>query len=77
MSKERVQGELSNPDDLNSNKMYSTGYVAELFGVQIDTVRQWIDDGKLPALKVGKNWRIRRADMIKFANSRYKVNDDK
>lgn len=70
MSKERVVP-VVDPDDLDQNRMYSTGYVAELFGVQVATVRDWIDNGRLPAQKIGRNYRVRRQDLINFANSRY------
>jgi excisionase family DNA binding protein len=34
--------------------------VAELVGVKETTVYKWCKEGKLPCLKVGKQWRIRR-----------------
>jgi excisionase family DNA binding protein len=34
--------------------------VAELVGVKETTVYKWCKEGKLPCLKVGKHWRIRR-----------------
>jgi excisionase family DNA binding protein len=34
--------------------------VAELVGIKETTVYKWCKEGKLPCLKVGKHWRIRR-----------------
>jgi excisionase family DNA binding protein len=36
--------------------------VAELLKLNQQTVRNWIDQGSLPALKVGRRVRIRRSD---------------
>jgi excisionase family DNA binding protein len=40
--------------------------VAELVGVKETTVYRWCKEGKLPCLKVGKHWRIRREAMEDF-----------
>ena len=37
--------------------------VAELLKLNQQTVRNWIDQGSLPALRVGRRVRIRRADL--------------
>ena len=37
--------------------------VAELLKLNQQTVRNWIDQGSLPALKVGRRVRIRRSDL--------------
>jgi excisionase family DNA binding protein len=37
--------------------------VAELLKLNQQTVRNWIDQGFLPALKVGRRVRIRRSDL--------------
>src|ERR671916_2940333 len=34
--------------------------VASMIGVKETTVYRWCKEGKLPCLKVGKHWRIRR-----------------
>ena len=34
--------------------------VAGMIGVKETTVYRWCKEGKLPCLKVGKHWRIRR-----------------
>jgi excisionase family DNA binding protein len=40
--------------------------VAELVGVKETTVYKWCKEGKLPCLKVGKHWRIRRQALEDF-----------
>jgi len=40
--------------------------VAELVGVKETTVYKWCKEGKLPCLKVGKHWRIRREALEDF-----------
>jgi excisionase family DNA binding protein len=40
--------------------------VAELIGVKETTVYRWCKEGKLPCLKVGKHWRIRRGVLEEF-----------
>src|ERR687890_312353 len=40
--------------------------VAELIGVKETTIYRWCKEGKLPCLKVGKHWRIRRGVLEDF-----------
>jgi excisionase family DNA binding protein len=40
--------------------------VAELVGVKETTIYKWCKEGKLPCLKVGKHWRIRREALEEF-----------
>src|SRR5918995_272657 len=42
--------------------------VAELVGVKETTIYRWCKEGKLPCLKVGKHWRIRREALEDFLN---------
>jgi excisionase family DNA binding protein len=42
--------------------------VAELIGVKETTVYRWCKEGKLPCLKIGKHWRIRREALEDFLN---------
>lgn len=37
--------------------------VSELLRVSVCTVRRWINEGTLPAYKVGRGWRIREAEL--------------
>jgi excisionase family DNA binding protein len=48
--------------------------VAGLVGVKETTVYKWCKEGKLPCLKVGKHWRIRRGELEDFLKrSQYQV----
>src|ERR671918_1555882 len=40
--------------------------VAEMIGVKETTVYRWCSEGKLPCLKIGKHWRIRRGVLEDF-----------
>jgi excisionase family DNA binding protein len=37
--------------------------VAEFLRVNVTTVYTWAQNGRLPAIKVGKSWRFRRVDL--------------
>jgi excisionase family DNA binding protein len=49
-----------------TEKLLSSAEVAELVGVKETTVYKWCKQGKLPGLKVGKHWRIRREALEDF-----------
>ena len=40
--------------------------IAGLIGVKETTVWRWCREGKLPCLKVGKHWRVRREVLEEF-----------
>src|SRR5215208_6741527 len=40
--------------------------VAELIGIKETTVYRWCNEGKLPCLKIGNHWRIRRGVLEDF-----------
>lgn len=44
--------------------------VAQYLGYTSRTIRNWIRDNELPAMKVGREYRIRRADLLKFLEER-------
>jgi len=45
--------------------------VAELLKLNQQTVRNWIDAGSLPAIRVGRRVRIRRADLDRILDDGY------
>lgn len=47
-------------------EVLSAGEVAEYLGVGPVTVYRWCRDGRLPCVKIGKVWRIRRAALQDF-----------
>jgi excisionase family DNA binding protein len=49
----------------------STNTVAAMFEVQPETVRDWIALERIPATKINGKWRIKKSDMLAFANSQH------
>jgi excisionase family DNA binding protein len=47
-------------------ELLAAAYVAELIGVEESTVYRWCGEGKLPCLKIGDHWRIRRGVLEDF-----------
>ncbi len=50
-----------------SQELFSVEQVAERLGLQVRTVRAYVRDGRLKALKIGKQYRIARADLEAFS----------
>jgi excisionase family DNA binding protein len=50
----------------NGGSMLTTGAVARRLGVTSWTVRQLIERGELPALRVSKHYRVSEADLNAF-----------
>ena len=49
--------------------------IANDLGVKIDTVRGWIREKKLPAYKIGRDYKIKPEDYIKFLEDRRTTKD--
>ena len=54
-----VQDEIMNVEQL-----------AKFFGVSDQTIWRWCKSGKLPAFKIGAQWKIRRSDISKVINQK-------
>ncbi len=54
-------------------QLYTCAEVAERYSVQVITVWDWIRKKKLPAVKIGRDYRISEDDLIKFENDRKTV----
>ena len=48
------------------NDLYTVERVATLLGLHIKTVRGYVRDGKLKAIRLGKSYRIARSDLEAF-----------
>lgn len=60
------------PGTRDPNALLTTAEFAEWVGVPVRTVRQWITDGTAPRrLRVGRHIRIRWADALSWAESKY------
>src|ERR1700727_3010046 len=55
----------ANPED----DFLTVAEVAELLKLNQQTVRNWIDQGSLPALRVGRRVRMRRSDLDRLLES--------
>lgn len=51
-------------------KMYTCEEIAERYGVKTITIWDWIRKKKLPAIKLGKEYRISENDIRAFEDSR-------
>lgn len=49
--------------------------VADRYSVKLITVWDWIRKKKLPAIKIGKEYRIRVSDLERFEDSRRTVEE--
>lgn len=49
--------------------MYSTEEVAGILGLHVRTVRSYVRDGRLPATRIGKQYRIARDDLATFTGT--------
>ncbi|TQV78443.1 helix-turn-helix domain-containing protein [Denitrobaculum tricleocarpae] len=53
-----------------SHPMYTLHEVADLLKVKESTVRSWIHDESLRAVKFGRDWRVAKKDLEAFVNAR-------
>ena len=56
-------------------KIYGTPELAEFFGVKEKTIWEWCKKGKLPAFKIGKEWKVRVSDLNRVISG--KINSHK
>lgn len=54
----------------NQKEYLSVADMAKEFGIHEMTFYRMIRDKKIPAFKIGSQWRIRRADLEKWLESR-------
>lgn len=52
------------------SKMYTCDEVAERYRVKVITVWDWIRKKKLPAIKIGRDYRVSEDDLKSFEESR-------
>lgn len=52
------------------DKLYTCAEISERYSVPLGTVWLWIRSKKLPAIKIGKEYRIATEDLKKFENER-------
>ena len=54
--------------------IYDIGELAKFLRVTKATVRDWCKHGKLPAFNIGKEWKVRVADLQKSINGKVTAN---
>ena len=59
------------------SNMYTCEQVAQRYGVKTLTVWDWIRKKKLPAIKLGRDYRIRQEDLDAFEQARLTVGTTK
>lgn len=58
------------------DKIYGASELAKFFGVTEKTIWEWCKKGKLPAFKIGKEWKVMAADLHKTINRKIAANRD-
>jgi excisionase family DNA binding protein len=57
-------------DEVRQRSFLTPQEVSDLLRVSVYTVRRWIKQGRLPAYKVGRVWRIRESDLDTWLNEK-------
>ncbi len=52
-----------------SEQLYSAEEAAQILGLQVRTVRSYLREGRLPGVRIGKQYRISRADLEAFTGA--------
>lgn len=50
--------------------LYTCEEIAKRYDVKVITVWDWIRKKKLPAIKIGRNYRVTQGDLIAFEQAR-------
>ena len=58
------------------DKYFTCEEIAERYGVKVATVWDWIRQKKLPAISIGKIYRIKESDLLEFEQSNKTTNAD-
>lgn len=53
--------------------IYNAEKLAKFFGVTKKTIQGWCKHGKLPGFKIGKQWKVRVADLQKMIDRKVKT----
>jgi putative molybdopterin biosynthesis protein len=64
---------MAKPD----SKIYTTRELTAFFRVSEKTIWEWCRIGKLPAFKIGKEWRVRAEDLRRIIDAKVRSADKK
>jgi len=56
------------------DKILNVEELAKFFGVSAQTIWRWCKTGKIPAFKIGSQWKIRQSDLNKIINQKLTKN---
>ncbi|MBX4187765.1 MAG: helix-turn-helix domain-containing protein [Candidatus Doudnabacteria bacterium] len=52
------------------DKIIGVEELAQFFGVSDQTIWRWCKSGKLPAFKIGSQWKVRQSDLNRIINQK-------
>jgi excisionase family DNA binding protein len=55
---------------VKGDKILGVEELAKFFGVSDQTIWRWCKSGKLPAFKIGSQWKIRQSDLNRAINQK-------
>ncbi|NLG50079.1 MAG: helix-turn-helix domain-containing protein [Chloroflexi bacterium] len=61
---------------MNQDTLLNVKQVAEYLQLKESTIYSWAQDGKIPAIKIGRTWRFRRSDLDGWLERHLKGEDD-
>jgi excisionase family DNA binding protein len=69
MRRTSAAGDSRRLRDQDTSLVMSVDEIATLLRTDVSTVQELIRDGRLPAVRVGEDWRVSRANVIAFLNA--------
>lgn len=57
--------------------IYEAEKLAKFFHVTKQTIREWCKKGKIPAFKIGKEWKVRVADLQKMIDRKARPHEER
>jgi len=57
-------------DSLAQNELMTIKEVADFLRISTISAYSWVRDGKLPAIRIGKEWRVRSRDLDEWLEGR-------
>lgn len=59
---------------MSGDKVINTAEIARFLAVSTETVARWCKEGRLPAFKIGGEWRIRQSDLNRIIKLKVEKN---
>jgi excisionase family DNA binding protein len=60
-------------DALSNNELMTIKEVADFLRISTISAYSWVRDGKLPAIRIGKEWRVRSRDLDEWLETRRSI----